>query len=101
MNRSAFGFSKDVKLAAWRRANGHCEKCTAPLAQGKFRYDHRNPKEFSNDHSLENCQVLCDACDHTKTYKRDIPAIAKSNRVRERHAGIRPDRTTTAWRKWD
>ena len=32
---------------------------------------------------------------------QDKPAVAKSNRVRVRHAGIKPDRTIRAWRKLD
>jgi 5-methylcytosine-specific restriction protein A len=96
-------FSKTTKVAAFRRANGVCETegCTALLMPGKFAFDHRNPSEFSGDNSLENCQCLCLAHHVEKTAKQDIPAIAKSNRIRARTAGIKPDRTIRAWRKFD
>ncbi len=96
-------FSAKTKLAAWERCSGRCEvpKCNAKLRPGRFRYDHRNPDYFGGEPTLENCQVICDACDGKKTYTKDIPAIAKSKRIRKREAGIRPDRTIRAWRKMD
>jgi len=93
-------FSKAVRLAAWRRAKGRCEGCGGLLIPGKFAYDHINPSEFSHDNSLENIQCLCAACHQTKTSKTDIPAIAKSNRVRSTAAGIRRNRKITAWRNF-
>ena len=99
MNRVVF--TKATKLAAWRRSRGRCEGCGGLLVPGKFAYDHRNPSEFSGDNSLENCACLCVGCHGTKTSKQDIPAIAKSNRIAYRAAGIKPDRTIRAWRKLD
>jgi len=92
-------FTKATKLAAFRRALGRCEGCGGLLVPGKFHYDHRNPSVFSGDASLENCSCLCVGCHGAKTTKQDIPTIAKSNRLRFRAAGIRPDRTIRAWRK--
>ena len=94
-------FSKKTKLAAWRRADGRCESCGALLAGKVPHYDHVNPEAFSHDASLSNCSVKCVNCHDEKTNKHDKPAIAKSNRVRLRHAGIKPDRTIRAWRKLD
>ena len=93
-------FSKRVKLAAFRRAMGRCEGCGGLLVFGKFAYDHRNPSEFSGDNSLENCQCLCLGCHGAKTALKDVPAIAKSNRIRASAAGIRRDRTIRAWRNF-
>lgn len=94
-------FSKQVKLAAFRRAMGRCEGCGGLLVAGKFQYDHRSPSAFSGDNGLENCSVLCLGCHNTKTMKQDIPAIAKSNRIAYRAAGVKPDRTIRAWRRFD
>lgn len=94
-------FSKATRVAAKERAAGRCERCRAILVIGKFAFDHINPAAFTNDNSLENIQCICDACHGTKTAKQDIPAIAKSNRIRAKAAGIRPDRTIRAWRKFD
>jgi 5-methylcytosine-specific restriction endonuclease McrA len=99
MSRSEF--SKATKLAAFRRAMGRCEGCSGLLVFGKFAYDHRNPAAFAGDGGLENCQVLCIGCHNTKTVKRDIPAIAKSNRIAYRAAGVKPDRTIRTWRRFD
>lgn len=82
-------FSKAVKLAAWKRCHGICEGCTAFLYVGKYDYDHIKPAAFGGEATVDNCQVLCVACHGRKTGQHDVPAIAKSNRVRKRHLGIR------------
>lgn len=94
-------FPAKVKLAAWERADGHCERCTAKLYPGKYRYNHRIPDALGGQPTLDNCEVLCIACDHPQTYQKDIPAIAKSKRVRQRNAGIRKPRTITGWRRFN
>jgi 5-methylcytosine-specific restriction enzyme A len=94
-------FSRATKLLAWRRARGHCEHCGALLAGKVPHYDHINPAAFDGGNNLSNCQVLCVNCHDGKTSKQDVPAIAKSNRIRSRHAGIRKERTIRAWRKFD
>ena len=81
-------FTKAVKLEAWKRSGGRCESCGAWLCPGKYRYDHINPDTFGGEPTLENCQVICYACDAEKTYDNDIPAIAKNNRIRNKHIGI-------------
>jgi len=93
-------FTKKTRVAAWQRADGHCERCGAILVIGKFAFDHINPSEFSGDNSLENIQCLCAACHQTKTSTVDVPAIAKSNRIRSTAAGIRRERKITAWRNF-
>src|SRR5438045_305865 len=82
-------FPKRVRLEAFRRADGHCERCGSFLVAGKFRLDHEIPDALGGKPTLDNCVVACIACDSEKTYKRDIPAIAKSKRIRAREAGIR------------
>ena len=94
-------FSKQVKLAAWQRCRGYCENCTAKLFVGKFEYDHRSPAAISEDNSLFNAQVFCTACHDKKTREHDVPAIAKSNRVRARHIGIKRKSRFRGWRKFD
>jgi 5-methylcytosine-specific restriction endonuclease McrA len=81
-------FTKRVKFDAWLRCNGFCETCNARLRPGRYRYDHRTPDTFGGTATLDNIQVICSACDNEKTYKSDIPAIAKNNRVRNKHLGI-------------
>ncbi len=85
-------FPKSVKLAAWQRCNGNCEVCHARLFPGKFRFDHNKPDTFGGEPTLENCVVRCWNCDKDKTYKRDIPMVAKSNRVRAKHLGLKKTR---------
>jgi len=82
-------FAPAVKRAAWKRCNGLCEKCTAPVAAGGFIYDHRIPWEISRDSSLSNCQILCKSCDKLKTYGDDIPTIAHVHRMGDFHFGVR------------
>lgn len=87
MSRDREEFKKGVTLAAWQRANGHCEKCTAKLFPGKFHFDHRIPCGIGGEATLENCQVLCVACHDVKTRKEDVPLIAKAKRIRAKHIG--------------
>ena len=51
--------------------------------------------------NVDNCEVLCLACDKKQTYTIDLPRIAKSKRIAKRHAGIRKPRTITRWRRFD
>ncbi|MGQ3671836.1 HNH endonuclease [Xanthobacter sp. TB0136] len=39
--------------------------------------------------TLDNCQVLCRACHGEKTFKKDVPTIAKAKRIRDRNIGIK------------
>ena len=80
-------FPAKVKNIAYAMTLGVCEGCTAPLRPGHFTYDHKIPWELSRDSRVENCQVLCDNCNDTKTSRRDIPLIAKANRQRAKHIG--------------
>jgi 5-methylcytosine-specific restriction protein A len=84
-------FPAKVRLAAYERAGGHCEVCTAKLYPGKYRYDHRIPDALGGEPTLQNCVVQCVACDAPKT-AADLTTIAKSKRIRAKHAGIK---TTT------
>jgi 5-methylcytosine-specific restriction protein A len=81
-------FPAKIRLAAYERAGGHCEVCTAKLYPGKFRYDHRIPDALGGEPTLQNCVVQCVACDAPKT-AADQTTIAKSKRIRAKHAGIR------------
>jgi 5-methylcytosine-specific restriction protein A len=99
-------FSRKVMVAAFQRAGTRCEKCATVLRPGKFQYDHIIPQELGGESTLENCQVLCSACHDAKTFKQDIPAIAKSNRVRAKHLGAVkpkgrpiPGSKASGWRK--
>jgi len=98
MTEKRVEFTKAIKLAAWRRCRGRCEGCGALFA-GKFKhYDHINPVVFSHDAELTNCQVLCVECHTRKTGEEDIPAIAKSNRVLAREAGLTRVGNIRTWR---
>lgn len=93
-------FSAKTKLQAFEEAKGHCVRCTAKLYPGKIRYNHRLPCAIGGDNSLANCEVLCLACDSVQTYGHDLPMIAKTKRVRRRHAGIAKQRRITRWRRF-
>lgn len=82
-------FPKTVKLAAWTRAAGQCEKCGTRLFYGHYHYDHIKPCAFEGKPTTDNCQVLCSACHLKKTKTEDIPRIAKSNRQRNKNIGIK------------
>ena len=82
-------FSKRTKLEAFERAQGKCEECGCLLRAGHFEYDHDKPAAFNGRATIGNCRVLCVGCHSHKTFGRDLPAIAKSNRIRAKEAGIK------------
>lgn len=93
-------FPKRVKLERWQHANGKCEGCGVRLRPSVgFRYDHHIPDALGGEPVFENCKLLCTNCHGAKTGTRDIPAIAKSNRVRNRHIGIKKRTTFRGWRR--
>jgi len=92
-------FSKATKLDAWRISRGHCMKCTAKLFSGNIEYHHDKECTFGGGATLDNCIVLCRTC-HSSITKERAAVIAKSNRVRNRHLGIKKPRTMTRWRNF-
>jgi 5-methylcytosine-specific restriction protein A len=82
-------FTRKVKTEAYERSGGRCENCGTILKPGGFDYDHDKTDYFLGRGVLENCRVLCTACHRTKTFTRDVPAIAKSRRIRAKQAGIK------------
>ena len=81
-------FTKRTKLDAFERSGGRCEACRARLFPGNIEYHHSTECTFGGAGELGNCSVLCRACHAAITRKR-AAVIAKSNRVRERHLGIK------------
>lgn len=82
-------FKSGVRLAAWERCKGRCEKCTARLYPGKFQYDHIRPDGLGGEATLENCMVLCSACHSIKTHTEDRPIMQKADNIRKKHLGIK------------
>ena len=97
---SRYEFTAKIKVAAFERANGHCQECTRKLYTGDIHYDHVIPDANGGTAQLDNCQVLCRSCHNGKTYERDIPAIAKGKRIRRRNIGIRRPRSFRGWRRF-
>lgn len=95
-------FSKQVKRDALKRAAKKCEnpKCGA-LFGVKFHFDHDIADGLGGEPTLENCKVLCHACHGKKTAEHDIPLIAKTKRIQDRHNGIKKRRTITSWRRFN
>lgn len=93
-------FSAKVKVAAFERANGRCECCTARLSVGNVEYDHHIPCALGGEATETNCVVLCKTCHRAKTSKGDVPRIAKAKRQKRYAAGVRKPRTIKAWRRF-
>ena len=85
-------FTKQTKLEAWQRADGHCEGCGQAFGERRPEYDHQKSAAMGGDNSLENCKVLCPKCHRAKTLIEDMPTIWKSNAIREKRAGLRRSR---------
>lgn len=89
-------FPKAIKVAAFERAGGRCERCTAKItaANGPPEYDHTMPDYLGGEPTLENCTVLCRNCHGGKTSNDDRPRIDKTRRVYEKRIGARQKRST-------
>lgn len=81
-------FPAKVKVAAYERSKGHCEKCGVRLSVGKFAYDHVLADAIGGEPTLENCEVLCVPCHSGKTVS-DVGRIAKAKRQRAVHVGAK------------
>lgn len=86
---SRLEFSTKTRREAWARCKHACEKCGINLEQKPREYDHIIPANDGGDNSLGNCKVLCIPCHAEKTYKHDLPQIAKSKRISDKHQGIK------------
>lgn len=94
-------FTAETKRQAYARSGGVCEchrvrqlptygtGCGVRLSEGNTFYEHIEQDYFTSDNSLENCAVLVRTCWKLKTAAADLPAIAKSKRLRDRGRGIR------------
>lgn len=83
-------FSSKIRLAAWKRSGGRCEKCGAKLYPGKFAFDHIKPDGLGGRADISNCQCLCDSCHGTKTHTVDRPIMTKADNQRKAHLGLKP-----------
>ena len=81
-------FSKSVRLKAFIAARGKCQDCGIPLRSTNVEFHHDKECTFGGNAQLENCVPLCKNC-HGAITKRQAPVIAKSNRIRAKHLGIR------------
>lgn len=86
---SRLEFTMPTRRLAWARCKHACEKCGIGLEQKQREFDHIITASDGGDNSLENCQVLCIPCHDEKTYRKDLPAIAKSKRISDKHHGIK------------
>jgi hypothetical protein len=109
-------FTKPTKRAAYERSGGLCEasgpryglelgqRCNAPLSKGVI-YDHDDPDANSKDNGLDNCRCICGVCNKFKTFRTDIPMIAKTVRQQDKHLDIKSNKRTfpgsraDIWRK--
>ena len=108
-------FSKPIMRAALERSEGRCEavgllynlkpgeRCNAPLNRGKI-YDHVTADGLGGKPTLENCLVICPLCNSFKTFRGDIPRIAKMKRQKDAHEGVKrrstfPGSRNSPWRK--
>lgn len=81
-------FSAKVKVLAFKRSGGLCEKCGAKLFPGNVEYDHDNPCGLTGSNGIGNCVVLCRACHRAKT-GGDVRNIAQAKRRERSHLGAK------------
>lgn len=93
-------FSKATKRAALERSGGRCEasgkwygfepgvRCNSLLANG-LQFDHAIADAIGGKPTLENCVCACKLCHAFKTVTRDITLAAKTQRIQDKHRGIK------------
>lgn len=79
-------FPRKIKAAAIKRANGHCEKCSAALKPHEAEVDHILPDVLGGEPVLSNAQVLCRVC-HAEKTAGDIRRTRKADRSRDKASG--------------
>jgi 5-methylcytosine-specific restriction protein A len=81
------------RLDLFLSAQGRCQRCGWALTPGtRWEVDHVIPLALGGRNAADNMQVLCSPCHGGKTHRHDVPAIAKTARVRARHLGARQTR---------
>ncbi len=96
-------FSRKTKAEAFARAKGKCESCGVKIRPGIGpEYDHIIPDAVDGGNDLSNCKVLCKNCHGSKTAKSDVPEIARTYRVRDKHINAKPksQRGFKGWRNF-
>jgi len=81
-------FDKKTREAAWQRAGGKCEICTADFAGRRPDYHHRIAAALGGDNSLQNCRVICSKC-HKEITDTMRGGIDKAKRIEEKRANTR------------
>ncbi len=88
-------FTKKTRREAFKRADGKCEfvlanglRCNCALTVGKMIFDHVLPDWIGGEPTLENCAVICVACNKIKT-AQDAADRAKTQRREDAHRGIK------------
>ena len=85
-------FPAAIRLAAWDRCKvdgkPRCEICLGIIV-GRAEYDHVKPDGLGGTATIDNCQVLCQKCHRIKTHTEDRPIMAKADRQKKSHAGIK------------
>jgi hypothetical protein len=81
------------RLDLFLAAHGRCQRCSWSLTPGtRWEVDHVIALALGGRDDADNMQVLCSPCHGGKTRERDVPAIAKTARIRARHLGARTSR---------
>lgn len=102
-------FPRAVRRAAYERAGGRCEVCTADLTGQRWECDHVIADWLGGRPVLGNARCLCVACHASKT-RADRQMIAKAKRQKRAHETGRGrarrgppmrSRSFTGWRKFN
>lgn len=89
-------FTKAVKLAVLKRCMddaGHiwCERCRGKIVGGNGpEYHHIKDAWVGGSNDPENCLLLCRKCHQTITSKETVPQVAKTKRIANKRANIKP-----------
>ncbi len=90
-------------------SEGRCEGCNAVLVPSGYQFDHGVPDGLGGRPTLDNCVVLCsdgpDSCHGKKTAGRDVPMIARADRIGKKWRGEKvsrnpvPGSRRSGWKK--
>jgi 5-methylcytosine-specific restriction protein A len=89
------------KAELFRDRDGICHICTGKISVGSaWEVEHEIPLAMGGADDETNWRLAHVKCHKRKT-AQDLATIAKSNRVRVKHRGIKRPRTITRWRRFN
>lgn len=99
-------FTAKQRQQIFDAASGLCHLCGGAIGFKPWEVEHVLPLALGGSNDADNLRPAHVGCHAEKTAKADVPAIARAERLRQKHSGARPKSKyaarraeALAWRK--